>query len=101
MSQSTTTAGHSSIATVNPYTNELVREFPAMDEAAIDQTVHAAHHAFAGWRATPGEERAARVAEAARLMRERSEELAHLVTLEMGKLIRHSRTEVDLAARIL
>ncbi|GAA1148620.1 NAD-dependent succinate-semialdehyde dehydrogenase [Nocardioides aquiterrae] len=100
MSQSTT-VGHSSIATVNPYTNELVREFPAMDEAAIDQAVHAAHHAFAGWRATPVEERAARVAEAARLMRERSEELAHLVTLEMGKLIRHSRTEVDLAARIL
>jgi succinate-semialdehyde dehydrogenase/glutarate-semialdehyde dehydrogenase len=41
------------------------------------------------------------VTDAARLMRERSEELAHLVTLEMGKLIRHSRTEVDLAARIL
>ncbi|MET0861100.1 MAG: NAD-dependent succinate-semialdehyde dehydrogenase [Microbacterium sp.] len=91
----------SSIATVNPYTNELVREFPAMDEAAIDQAVDAAHEAFAGWRATPVEERAARVGNAARLMRERSEELAQLVTLEMGKLISHSRTEVDLATRIL
>jgi succinate-semialdehyde dehydrogenase/glutarate-semialdehyde dehydrogenase len=91
----------SSIATVNPYTNEMVREFPAMEDTEIDQAVDAAHQAFVGWRATPVEERAERVAEAARLMRERSEELAHLVTLEMGKLISHSRTEVDLAARIL
>lgn len=100
MSQSTL-ARHQSIATVNPYTNELVREFPPMDEAAIEQAVEVAHLAFLGWRATPVEERAARVADAARLMRERSEELAHLVTLEMGKLISHSRSEVDLATRIL
>ncbi|MGH3508400.1 MAG: aldehyde dehydrogenase family protein, partial [Nocardioidaceae bacterium] len=100
MSQSNA-VGHSPIATVNPYTNELVREFPAMGDTAIDQAVNAAHQAFVGWRATSVEERAARVANAARLMRERSEELAHLVTLEMGKLIPHSRTEVDLAARIL
>ena len=52
MSQSTT-AGHSSLATVNPYTDELVREFPAMEEAAIDQPVEAADQAFAGWRAKP------------------------------------------------
>jgi len=42
------TAGHSSIATVNPYTNELVREFPAMEESTIDQAVDAAHEAFVG-----------------------------------------------------
>jgi succinate-semialdehyde dehydrogenase/glutarate-semialdehyde dehydrogenase len=96
-----TSAGHSSIATVNPYTNELVREFPVMEDTAIDGAVEAAHQAFLGWRATPVEERAARVADAARLMREHSEELAQLVTLEMGKLISHSRTEVDLATRIL
>jgi succinate-semialdehyde dehydrogenase / glutarate-semialdehyde dehydrogenase len=96
-----TTARRSSIATVNPCTNELVREFPAMDDAAIDRAVEAAHEAFAEWRATPVDERAARVAAAARLMRERGEELAQLVTLEMGKLIAHSRAELDLSARIL
>lgn len=100
MSQSVALA-HSSIATVNPYSNEVVREFSPMDPTAVDQAVDAAHDAFASWRATPVEERAALVANAARLMRQRSEELAHLVTLEMGKLIRHSRTEMDLAVRIL
>jgi succinate-semialdehyde dehydrogenase/glutarate-semialdehyde dehydrogenase len=100
MSQSGTIS-RSSIATVNPYTNEVVREFQPMSEEAVDKAVDAAHEAFLSWRATPMAERAAVVGQAARLMRERSEELAQLVTLEMGKLIRHSRTEVDLAARIL
>jgi succinate-semialdehyde dehydrogenase/glutarate-semialdehyde dehydrogenase len=100
MSQSVA-VGHSSIATINPYTNEVVREFSPMDHTAVDQAVDAAHQAFASWRATPVEERAALVANAARLMRQRSEELAHLITLEMGKLIGHSRAELDLAARIL
>jgi succinate-semialdehyde dehydrogenase/glutarate-semialdehyde dehydrogenase len=34
-------------------------------------------------------------------MRERKEELAHLLTLEVGKLINSSRAEVDLASDIL
>jgi succinate-semialdehyde dehydrogenase/glutarate-semialdehyde dehydrogenase len=93
--------GRSSIATINPYSNEVVREFPPMEQTAVDQAVDAANDAFASWRATPVEQRAALVGNAAQLMRERSEELAHLITLEMGKLIGHSRAEIDLAARIL
>src|SRR4051794_25798718 len=100
MSQSIA-VGRSSIATINPYSNEVVREFSPMPDAAVDQAVDAAHEAFASWRAAPVAERARLLANAARLMRERSEELAHLVTLEMGKLIGHSRSELDLCARIL
>jgi len=72
-----------------------------MPDAAVDRAVQAAHDAFASWRAAPVAERAGLLANAARLMRERSEELAQLVTLEMGKLIGHSRSELDLCARIL
>ncbi len=46
-------------------------------------------------------ERTVIVAKAAVLMREQSEELARLVTLEMGKLIAQSRGEVALSADIL
>jgi succinate-semialdehyde dehydrogenase / glutarate-semialdehyde dehydrogenase len=100
MSQSIST-GRSSIATVNPYTNEVVREFPPMSPEAIDHAVEAAHQAFQSWRLRPVQERAALVGRAAQLLRERSEELARLVTLEIGKLIRHSRAEMHLAVRIL
>jgi len=100
MSQSVA-VGRSSIATINPYSNEVVREFSPMAHAAVDEAVDAAHETFASWRATPVAERAGLLANAARLMRQRSEDLAQLITLEMGKLIGHSRTEIGLGARIL
>ncbi|GAA1567283.1 NAD-dependent succinate-semialdehyde dehydrogenase [Dactylosporangium maewongense] len=92
---------HSPIATVNPYNNQLVREFPPMSREAVDNAAQRAHHAFQSWRRVGVDERAALVGRAARLLRERGEELAQLVTLEMGKLIGHSRAEMDLSARIL
>ena len=46
MSQSVA-VGHSLIATINPYSNEVVREFSPMSDAAVDQAVDAAHEAFA------------------------------------------------------
>jgi succinate-semialdehyde dehydrogenase/glutarate-semialdehyde dehydrogenase len=78
-----------------------VREFPSLSAEDIDRAVEAAHRAFGPWRETPVQRRAALVGNAAELMRERYEELAHLITLEMGKLIRHSRAELDLTIRIL
>jgi succinate-semialdehyde dehydrogenase / glutarate-semialdehyde dehydrogenase len=100
MSQSIST-GRSSIATVNPYTNEVVREFPPMSPEVIDHTVEAVHQAFQSWRLRLVHERAALVGRAAQLLRECSEELARPVTLEIGKLIRHSRAEMNLAVRIM
>ncbi|WP_433087396.1 NAD-dependent succinate-semialdehyde dehydrogenase [Dactylosporangium sp. CA-052675] len=92
---------HSPIATVNPYNNQLVREFPPMSREAVDNAAQNAYHAFQSWRRVGVDERATLVGRAARLLRERGEELAQLVTLEMGKLIEHSRAEMDLSARIL
>jgi succinate-semialdehyde dehydrogenase/glutarate-semialdehyde dehydrogenase len=96
-----TSVPRSRIATVNPYTNEVLREFSPMSGEAIDHAVDAAHATFGAWRVLPVGERAAILGRAARLLRERGEELAHLVTTEMGKLIAHSRAEIDLSARIL
>jgi succinate-semialdehyde dehydrogenase/glutarate-semialdehyde dehydrogenase len=92
---------HSPIATVNPYTNEVVREFEPISEQRANQAVEAAQRAFDSWAHTPVRARAAMVGRAAMLMEERAEHLAALITVEMGKLIRHSRAEVDLAVRIL
>jgi succinate-semialdehyde dehydrogenase/glutarate-semialdehyde dehydrogenase len=89
------------IATVNPCTNEVVREFAPMGAEAVDAAIETAHGAFGPWSARPIEERAAVVRRAAELLRERGEDLARTITVEMGKLIRHSRVEIDLGARIL
>jgi succinate-semialdehyde dehydrogenase/glutarate-semialdehyde dehydrogenase len=54
-----TTAGtRSSFATVNPYTNELVREFPSLSGEEVDRVVERAHRASQPWRERAVEERA-------------------------------------------
>ncbi|MGB8941371.1 MAG: NAD-dependent succinate-semialdehyde dehydrogenase [Streptomyces sp.] len=91
----------SSFATVSPYTGETLVEFPAIEGEEVDAAVETAGDAFDAWRERPIADRAALVGRAAALMKERKEELAQLITLEMGKLISEARGEVDLAASIL
>ncbi|GHB36765.1 succinate-semialdehyde dehydrogenase [NADP(+)] [Streptomyces xanthochromogenes] len=86
---------------MNPATGETVAEFDAIEGEEVDARLEAANRAFDAWRRRPIEERAAVVGRAGALMRERKEELAQLITLEMGKLIAEARGEVDLAASIL
>lgn len=88
-------------ATVNPYTGETVREFDFFDTTEVDAAIERAHAAFATWRERPVAERAEVVRRAADLMRERADELAALITLEMGKRIKESAGEVALSASIL
>ncbi|MFJ9078812.1 NAD-dependent succinate-semialdehyde dehydrogenase [Streptomyces sp. NPDC102278] len=91
----------SSFATVNPATGETLAEFPAIEGEEVDAAVDLAGRAFSAWRKHPVSDRAAVVGRAAALMKERKEELAQTMTLEMGKLISEARGEVDLAASIL
>ncbi len=88
-------------ATTNPATGETLRTFDQLDDAALDGLIERAHAAYGRWKDVPVAERAAVVARAGELMRERGDELARLLTLEMGKLIGESKGEVKLAAAIL
>jgi succinate-semialdehyde dehydrogenase / glutarate-semialdehyde dehydrogenase len=94
-------AGARPYATVNPYTGKTEKEFPFLETEAIDGVVERAHAAFQEWRRRTPEERAAVVGRAAELMRERADEFAGLVTMEMGKRIKEAAGEVQLAASIL
>lgn len=71
-------------ASTNPFTGEIVAEFPSATDAEIEAALATAHSAFAAWAATPVADRASMLGRAAALMRERHEELARLATLEMG-----------------
>jgi succinate-semialdehyde dehydrogenase / glutarate-semialdehyde dehydrogenase len=63
--------------------------------------IEKAHQAFLEWRRRTPEERAAVVGRAAELMNERRDELAALITREMGKRIEEAAGELMLSAMIL
>jgi succinate-semialdehyde dehydrogenase/glutarate-semialdehyde dehydrogenase len=94
------TEHRSPIATVNPATGQLIREFTPMSDEQVDHAIDDAHQAFLSWRERPITDRTAVLGRVADLMLERIDELAGLVTLEMGKLSHEARGEINLSADI-
>ncbi len=81
--------------TVNPATEEVLADVAEAGEADVDRAVAAARRAHEQvWGPMPGTERAKYLFRIARLVAERSRELAVLETLDNGKPIRESR-DVD------
>jgi succinate-semialdehyde dehydrogenase/glutarate-semialdehyde dehydrogenase len=86
--------------TVNPYTGKEVKSFDEISKQELDRKLQEASSCFKTWRKTNFEDRKKIVQKVADLMRERSDELATLITLEMGKRIKESKGEVELSAAI-
>ncbi|WP_436526292.1 aldehyde dehydrogenase family protein [Actinoplanes sp. HUAS TT8] len=81
--------------TVNPATEEVLAEVALGTAEDVDRAVAAARRAFGPWSALPGAERAKYLFRIARIIQERSRELAVLESLDNGKPIKESR-DVDL-----
>ncbi|MGY1745376.1 NAD-dependent succinate-semialdehyde dehydrogenase [Blastococcus sp. SYSU D00695] len=102
--QHATAAGDSGsrrYATVNPFTGETEKEFDFTPTEAIDGIIGTAHAAYQEWQRRPVEERAAVVRRAAELMDERRDDLAKLITTEMGKRFEEATGELYLCSMIL
>ena len=85
-----------SFKTVNPATEEVLSEIAIAGQADVDAAVGAARRAHGQvWGPMAGRDRAKYLFRIARLIQERSRELAVLETLDNGKPIRESR-DVDL-----
>lgn len=83
------------MATIDPATEEPLSEVAVADAKDVDRAVTAARKAFGDWAKLTGAERAKYLFRIARLVQERSRELAVLETRDGGKPIKESR-DVDL-----
>ena len=90
-----------SVPVRNPATGEVFAEVPLGTAEDADQAVRAAQAAFDGWRSRPTAERATLLHAAAAEMRQRADELAHRLTLEVGRPLAGSRTEIVRSADLL
>ena len=87
--------GHGkSFKTISPSTEEVLAEIAEADDADVDRAVKAARRAFRSWSRMPGRERAKYLYRIARIIQERSRELAVLESIDNGKPIKESR-DVD------
>jgi len=83
-------------ADINPANrDEGIGLFPESEPEDVELAVQAAERAFSEWRLVPPPKRGEILLKAGLLLKEKKEELARLMTREMGKVIRESRGDVQ------
>lgn len=85
---------------VNPTTGEVVSSLPWSTEQQVDSAIALAQQAFRQWRHVAVADRAAALRKVGSVMRARGEELAQMISLEMGKPIAQARGEVSKSANL-
>ncbi|AKQ42581.1 NAD-dependent aldehyde dehydrogenase [Aurantiacibacter atlanticus] len=88
------------ITTINPATGEQINSYEPLNAKAASAKVDACHAAFLEWKTVSHEDRAKIITSIAQSLRDNTEELAQLMTDEVGKLIGDSRDEIELCASI-
>lgn len=88
-------------ATTNPYTGEVVQTFADATDAEVASALDRAQSSFQTWRRADLDKRCAVLRKAAEILRQRGDDCARLLTLEMGKVLGEAKAEVELSAKIL
>src|SRR5450755_2131484 len=84
-------------AVMNPATESALGDVPATGPSEVEAALAAAQQGFEAWRRKTPWERSGILRRIAVLLRERSAEIARLLTLEVGKPLAEAVTEVTVA----
>lgn len=87
--------GAGSLEVRNPYNDETIGTVGLADRGQLDTALEAASEGFRHWRSLPAHRKHELLSTVAGIVEQRREELAKLITIESGKPIRDSRTEVN------
>ncbi|HLI88684.1 MAG TPA: aldehyde dehydrogenase family protein [Ktedonobacteraceae bacterium] len=79
----------------NPATGALLGHFPLSEKADVDAAVAAARAAFERWRLVPAPKRGEILYRTGELLIRHKEELARIMTQEMGKVLKETRGDVQ------
>ncbi|MGE5072151.1 MAG: aldehyde dehydrogenase family protein, partial [Anaerolineae bacterium] len=87
--------GRSTFQTINPANEELLAEIAQAEIPDVTAAVGAAAEAFKSWRLVPPPLRGEILFKVADLLKQKKEELAQLLTRDMGKVIAEARGDVQ------
>lgn len=90
-------SGETFVSTNPARTSEVIGSYQKSTVADIEDAVEAALKAQPGWATTPAPERGEVLQRTASLLEQHKEELATLMTREMGKILKETRGEVQVA----
>lgn len=88
------------IETINPNTGKPLGQYDYMTNEEVEQAISQCQKAFDSWREVSLENRAEKIKGIGEALTNSKEELAQLMTDEMGKTLKQSKQEVDLCVAI-
>lgn len=86
---------------INPYTNEVFATYENTTSERIEESLSLAHALYKKWRHEDPSVRAKQLYGIADEFRKKRDEMAKIMTLEMGKKLSESKEEVDICIGIL
>ncbi len=89
------------IQSVNPYNNQVLKTFEEFSDEKVDQLIGQAFEGYQTWRKTSYAKRSELLRRVAQEMRSKRDDLARLVSLEMGKRFGEGKGELALCAKIV
>jgi acyl-CoA reductase-like NAD-dependent aldehyde dehydrogenase len=90
----------SKLQTINPTTEQVLREYEIMSKEQIDDSIKQARNAFSEWKRNI-DKRSDFLYAFAKELRKNKEKLAKTATEEMGKAIKESRSEIEKCAWVI
>ena len=87
-----------SMRSINPFTQELISEFKEHSEQEVNNIITSTLQDWELWKNTSFDFRSEKMIKAASVLRRKKEELAQLITTEMGKRISEARAEIEKCA---
>jgi len=83
---------------INPSTNQVIKEYPEHTASEVNTILEEVYTEWQHWKDPSFEQRAELLRNAADILRKRKDTYARLITDEMGKIIRESKTEIEKCA---
>ena len=93
--------GNATIPVHNPADGAVIGSVARATIADLDEALQPTEKGFAVWRNTPALDRSRLMRAAAQLLRERTDAIARLMTLEQGKPLSEAKGEIGMAADII
>ncbi|MGA7193347.1 MAG: aldehyde dehydrogenase family protein, partial [Anaerolineales bacterium] len=88
-------SGGKTFESINPANEEVLAQIHAAEIADVDSAVEAATKAFNSWRLTPAPLRGELLFKVGNILKQKKDELAKLLTQDMGKVIAEARGDIQ------
>ncbi|MCH4822783.1 NAD-dependent succinate-semialdehyde dehydrogenase [Gramella lutea] len=88
------------LKTINPATGDNIDTYEMMSDSQMTEAIEDCHKAFSEWKSKTAEDRAKVIKKIGEKIAENKDELASLMSREMGKLVKQSHQELELCSGI-